>query len=103
MVPVLHIKSQNIASSQRYTQDDPIKSIDNLKKIKILEEIDTIAKSMSPLVTKVSASLASNFDVVLIQDHYGRLVEDVRPLVRLSVSVIIESNKKRARFLRRWW
>jgi len=86
---------KNRAPSQRYIQDDPIKSIDNLKKIKILEEIDTIAKSISPLVTKVSASLASSFDVVLIQDHFGRLVEDVRPLVRLSVSVIVESNKRR--------
>ena len=86
---------KNRASNQRYIQDDPIKSIDNLKKIKILEEIDTIAKSISPLVTKVSASLASSFDVVLIQDHFGRLVEDVRPLVRLSVSVIVESNKRR--------
>ena len=86
---------KNRAFSQRYIQDDPIKSIDNLKKIKILEGIDTIAKSISPLVTKVSASLASSFDVVLIQDHFGRLVEDVRPLVRLSVSVIVESNKRR--------
>ena len=86
---------KNKQSSQKYTQNDPIESINNLEKIKILESIDSIAKSISPLVTRVSASLASSFDVVLIQNHFGKLVEDVRPLVRLSVSVIVESKKRR--------
>ncbi len=86
---------KNKQSSQKYTQNDPIESINNLEKIKILESIDSIAKSISPLVTRVSASLASSFDVVLIQNHFGKLVEDIRPLVRLSVSVIVESKKRR--------
>ena len=86
---------KNKQSNQKYTQNDPIESINNLEKIKILESIDSIAKSISPLVTRVSASLASSFDVVLIQNHFGKLVEDIRPLVRLSVSVIVESKKRR--------
>lgn len=86
---------KNKQSSQKYTQNDPIESINNLEKIKILESIDSIAKSISPLVTRVSASLASSFDVVLIQNHFGKLIEDIRPLVRLSVSVIVESKKRR--------
>ena len=86
---------KNKQSSQKYTQNDPIESINNLEKIKILESIDSIAKSISPLVTRVSASLASSFDVVLIQNHFGKLVEDIRPLVRLSVSAIVESKKRR--------
>jgi len=86
---------KNKQSSQKYTQNDPIESINNLEKIKILESIDSIAKSISPLVTRVSASLASSFDVVLIQNHFGKLVEDIRPLIRLSVSVIVESKKRR--------
>ena len=86
---------KNKQSSQKYTQNDPIESINNLEKIKILESIDSIAKSISPLVTRVSASLAYSFDVVLIQNHFGKLVEDIRPLVRLSVSVIVESKKRR--------
>ena len=86
---------KNKQSSQKYTQNDPIESINNLEKIKILESIDSIAKRISPLVTRVSASLASSFDVVLIQNHFGKLVEDIRPLVRLSVSVIVESKKRR--------
>jgi TldD protein len=82
-------------SAQKYTNEDPIRSIKNTEKIQILEKIDNLAKTLSPLVTKVSASLASSFDVILIQNHFGQLVEDVRPLVRLSVSVIVESKGKR--------
>ena len=80
---------------QIYINEDPTQSIENKEKIRILEKIDKLAKSLSPLVSKVSASLASSFDVILIQNHFGQLVEDIRPLVRLSVSVIVESKGKR--------
>ena len=82
-------------SSQKYINEDPTQSIENNEKIMILEKIDKLAKTLSPLVSKVSASLASSYDIILIQNHFGRLVEDVRPLVRLSVSVIVESKGKR--------
>jgi len=81
--------------SQKYINEDPTQSIENNEKIMILEKIDKLAKTLSPLVSKVSASLASSYDIILIQNHFGRLVEDVRPLVRLSVSVIVESKGKR--------
>ena len=85
----------NNTPSQKYINEDPTQSIPNTEKIEILEKIDKLAKNLSPLVSKVSASLACSFDVILIQNHFGRLVEDVRPLVRLSVSVIVESKGKR--------
>ena len=81
--------------SQKYINEDPTQSIENNEKIIILEKIDKLAKTLSPLVSKVSASLASSYDIILIQNHFGHLVEDVRPLVRLSVSVIVESKGKR--------
>ena len=81
--------------SQKYIDKDPTQSIENNEKIMILEKIDNLAKTLSPLVSKVSASLASSYDIILIQNHFGHLVEDVRPLVRLSVSVIVESKGKR--------
>ncbi len=86
---------KNNIPSQKYINDDPTQSIENNEKIEILEKIDKLAKNLSPLVSKVSASLASSFDVILIQNNFGQLVEDVRPLVRLSVSVIVESKGKR--------
>jgi TldD protein len=81
--------------SQKYINEDPTQSIENNEKIMILEKIDKLAKTLSPLVSKVSASLASSYDIILIQNHFGHLVEDVRPLIRLSVSVIVESKGKR--------
>ena len=86
---------KNNTPSQKYINEDPTQSIPNTEKIEILEKIDKLAQNLSPLVSKVSASLACSFDVILIQNHFGRLVEDVRPLVRLSVSVIVESKGKR--------
>jgi len=78
-----------------YTNSDPITKFDNQKKINLLEKIESIAKSIDKRVIKVSASLAAQYEIVLIKSFGGNLIEDVRPLVRLSVSVISELNGKR--------
>jgi len=78
-----------------YQPLNPIESIESTKKIQLLERIEALSKKLNPSIIKVSASLASQFEVVLIKTFQGELVEDVRPLVRLSVSVIIEKNGRR--------
>ena len=78
-----------------YTNNDPIAKLNSQKKIDLLEKIESIAKSIDKRVIKVSASLAAQYEVVLIQNYYGQLIEDVRPLIRLSVSVISELDGKR--------
>ena len=78
-----------------YTNEDPIAALDSHKKIDLLEKIESMAKSIDKRVVKVSASLAINYEVVLIQNYYGQLIEDIRPLIRLSVSVISELDGKR--------
>jgi len=78
-----------------YINNDPIAGLESQKKIDLLEKIELIAKSIDKRVIKVSASLAAQYEVILIQNYYGQLVEDVRPLIRLSVSVISELNGKR--------
>ncbi|MDA9087613.1 metalloprotease TldD [Methylophilaceae bacterium] len=78
-----------------YQPLNPIESIASTKKIQLLERIEALSKKLNPSIIKVSASLASQFEVVLIKTFQGELVEDVRPLVRLSVSVIIEKNGRR--------
>ena len=78
-----------------YHSLNPIESIESTKKIQLLERIEALSKKLNPSIIKVSASLASQFEVVLIKTFQGELVEDVRPLVRLSVSVIIEKNGRR--------
>ena len=71
-----------------YPSSNPIESIDNSSKIKLLEKIERTAKSLDPRIKKVSASLAAQYEIILIKNFYGQLIEDVRPLIRLSVSVI---------------
>ena len=92
---IYQLPKDNTSSQKKYIDEDPTQSIENNEKIIILEKIDKLAKTLSPLVSKVSASLACSYDIILIQNHFGHLLEDVRPLVRLSVSVIVESKGKR--------
>ena len=78
-----------------YTYDDPIASLDSKRKIDLLQKIESIAKSIDKRVVKVSASLAAQYEVILIKNYHGQLIEDIRPLIRLSISVISELNGKR--------
>ena len=78
-----------------YLTSNPLESLDNSSKIKLLERIEQEAKSLDPRIKKVSASLAAQYEIILIKNFNGQLIEDVRPLVRLSISVIAESDGKR--------
>ena len=61
-------------------------------KIKTLEEIDKYARARNPLVKQVSSSLSGEWQVVRIYRPDGVYVEDIRPLVRLGISVVLEKN-----------
>ena len=61
----------------------------------LLEKLEHLARSLDPRVVQVMASLASEFEVIYIARHDGHRAADVRPLVRLSINVIIEANGKR--------
>jgi TldD protein len=78
-----------------YMGQDPLSVMPAQDKVALLMEIERIARAQDPRVTQVMASLAGEFDVVLVMRSDGLLAADVRPLVRLSVSVIVESNGRR--------
>lgn len=80
---------------QLYTPIDPIASLNEAAKVALLEKIEQIARSLDPRVVQVMASLASEYEVIYIARHDGHRAADVRPLVRLSINVIIEANGKR--------
>lgn len=61
----------------------------------ILEQADKAARDKDPRVKEVMASLSGVYEVVMIVTSDGRLIPDVRPLVRLNVNVIVEENGKR--------
>ncbi|RSZ44038.1 MULTISPECIES: metalloprotease TldD [unclassified Variovorax] len=88
--------ARKIASSRSLYQGiDPISTLDSTAKVKLLEKVEKLARSRDPRVAQVMAGLASEYDVVLVARADGTLAADVRPLVRLSVTVIAEQNGRR--------
>ena len=88
--------ARKIASSRSlYNGVDPISTLDSTAKVKLLERVEKLARSRDPRVAQVMAGLASEYDVVLVARADGTLAADVRPLVRLSVTVIAEQNGRR--------
>ena len=74
---------------------DPIATLDSTAKVKLLEQVEQLARARDPRVVQVMAGLAGEYDVVLVARSDGTLAADVRPLVRLSVSVIAEQAGRR--------
>ena len=78
-----------------YPVADPTTSIDDDQKTRLLLELDAAARSFDPRVDQVIISLASSQDLVLVAASDGTMAADVRPLVRLNVSVILEQDGRR--------
>jgi TldD protein len=88
--------ARKIAPSRSlYGGIDPIATLDSTAKVQLLEKAEKLARSRDPRVAQVMAGLASEYDVVLVARADGTLAADVRPLVRLSVTVIAEQNGRR--------
>ena len=78
-----------------FLKDDPLTSLDANQKVQLLERVEKIARAKDPRIVQVMASLASEYDVILVARSDGHLAADVRPLVRVSVTVIAEQNGRR--------
>ena len=79
----------------RYPSIDPLISISDQKKIDLLKTINELARNEDSRVKQVNISLSSSQDMILIAAADMPLVADIRPLVRLNVSVILEENNRR--------
>jgi TldD protein len=78
-----------------YRPIDPVASLDEREKVELLRQVDAEARRQDPRVQQVIVSLVAAHDVVLIAASDGTLSGDVRPLVRMSVSVIAEQGGRR--------
>ncbi len=88
--------TQKIAGSRSlYPGTDPIATLDSTAKVALLEKVEKLARAKDPRVAQVMAGLAGEYDVVLVARADGTLAADVRPLVRLSVTVIAEQGGRR--------
>jgi TldD protein len=71
-----------------YGDENPLGAPTFETKVKLLEEIDAYARGKDPRVRQVTASLAASWQVVEILRPDGETYRDVRPLVRVNVSVV---------------
>ncbi|MFM2300649.1 MAG: hypothetical protein RLZZ84_385 [Pseudomonadota bacterium] len=78
-----------------YTDASPLDLVPFAQKVRLLETIDAAARARDPRVAQVSASLAASWSVVEIVRADGFVGHDVRPLVRLNVSIVAEQNGRR--------
>ena len=78
-----------------YRPIDPLNSLEDRQKVKLLERLEGLCRARDPRVIQVMASLAAEYEVVLVARSDGVLAADVRPLVRMSVQVIAEENGRR--------
>ncbi|QFY42665.1 metalloprotease TldD [Candidatus Methylospira mobilis] len=79
----------------RYNDLDPLGSLTELEKIDLLRRLDRETRALDHRVEQVIVSLSGSYDVILIINDLGLLQADIRPLVRLNVSVIVNDNGKR--------
>ncbi|WP_396244983.1 metalloprotease TldD [Hafnia paralvei] len=87
----------NIPHSLLYPAIDPLQSLPREEKIALLHRVDNVARAEDPRVQEVSASITGVYELILVAATDGTLAADVRPLVRLSVSVLVEEDGRRER------
>jgi TldD protein len=83
-------KPRTAASRVLYAPTDPIATLDSAGKVALLERVEKMARARDPRIVQVMAGVAAEHDVVLVARADGTRAADVRPLVRVSVTVIAE-------------
>lgn len=93
---IMAISTQSsIIVPPRYTMLNPLESMSSEQKIALLKSIDKLARQLDPRVKQVITQLMGSFETILIMNVDGRMVTDIRPLVRLNVTVVTEENNQR--------
>ena len=82
-------------NQELYEPDNPLQGVDFTAKVKLLQDIDSYARNKDRRVRQVMASLTGNWQAAEILRTDGARVGDIRPLVRLSVSVVVEDGKRK--------
>ncbi|HZP75345.1 MAG TPA: metalloprotease TldD [Pseudolabrys sp.] len=83
-----YAKAPGRTNRRLYSDDNPLDAPGFETKVKLLEELDAYARAKDPQVRQVSASVAATWQVVEILRADGEIYRDIRPLVRLNVSIV---------------
>jgi TldD protein len=83
------------AATALYQPENPMDVLAADDKVELLKKIDSYTRSCDPRVSEVIVSLAGTFETILVVATDGTFAADVRPLVRLNVSVIATQGERR--------
>ncbi len=78
-----------------YTDGNPLELVPFAEKVALCQKIDAAARARDPRVAQVSVTMAGSWSVVEIVRADGFIATDIRPLVRLNVSIVVEENGRR--------
>ena len=87
--------SQSKSGHVLYASADPVASIEDAEKVRILERLEKFARNIDPRVKEVMGRLSGEYDVVMVARNDGVMAADVRPLVHIGLTVIAEQNGRR--------
>ncbi|MCG7491534.1 metalloprotease TldD [Vibrio sp. Of14-4] len=88
---------QPIRSQQVYDAVNPLESWQKQQKTQLLKELDAYIRAKEPLIKEVSISLSGVHEQMLVAATDGTYAGDIRPLVRLSISVLAQRGERRER------
>lgn len=86
---------QKSAGHELYLPVNPLTSWTELEKIDLLQRLDTYIRRLDTRIVQSSVSLSSDFETVLVVSSDGHIAADVRPLIRLNISVVLEHHGRR--------
>ena len=82
-------------ASPLYAPIDPVSALDDAEKVRLLERLEKRARAADPRVKQVIGRLSGEYEVVFVARADGVRAADVRPLVNLSLTVIVEQDGRR--------
>ena len=84
----------NAPNASIYSDDNPLEQVSFEEKVNLLADIDRYTRALDPKVKQVSAVLSGEWQAVQIIRSGGIRMADIRPLVRLNISVVVEDGKR---------
>jgi TldD protein len=91
----IEAEAPRATNARLYGEEDPVSSPVFADKVALLQEIDAFARARDPRIVQVMASLVGERREIEILRADGRLIRDVRPLVRVNVQVTVEKDGRR--------
>jgi TldD protein len=90
-------KFEGLRNTPLYTAQNPLLAMPDNEKISLLKAVDTYIRKQAPHASQVVVSLSGVYEEVLIAASDGTFSQDIRPLIRLNCSVLLEKDGKRER------